>query len=142
MQILTFRLNTGRFGILSQSVKTIVPDPEIITIPEFSPSIKQVIKVRGELFGVISLNEYLQIKEIDEKEGIIFTEESVDGCFLVTQVLQIIDINQQEIEQNSEDNYFVGSFEGKDDPVKIIDIKKILYEREIKKMWSQETESQ
>jgi len=135
MEILTFNLNQEIFGIFTHSVKEIIIRPDVITIPAFSPFIKQVIKVRGELYGIIHMENFLDLEEIDKKEAIIFREKDVEGCFMVTHTLKNINFNQSNITKEKNNNFLIGRCEEEGNVIRIIDLNKIVFSPEIKKLW-------
>jgi purine-binding chemotaxis protein CheW len=137
---LTFYIDKQLFGISIVDVVQIVGMQEITDVPEFPPYARGVINLRGTIIPIIDVRMRLKEKEIvcDERTCIIVT--NIKGSyigFIVNSVNEVIDIYNEDISDPPQigndyvNTYVTGIAKLSDNIVLLIDLKKILNEKEL-----------
>lgn len=137
---LTFYIDKQLFGISIVDVVQIVGMQEITDVPEFPSYARGVINLRGTIIPIIDVRMRLKEKEMacDERTCIIVTniKDSYIG-FIVNSVNEVIDIYNEDISDPPQigndyvNTYVTGIAKLSDNIVLLIDLKKILNEKEL-----------
>lgn len=137
---LTFFVENQLFGIQIADVVQIVDLQEIIEVPEFPKYAKGVINLRGAIIPIIDVRLRLKKVEIpyNERTCIIITniEDSHIG-FIVDSVNEVTDIYEENISEppnigaNYVNMYITGIAKLENKIILLMDIKRILNEKEI-----------
>lgn len=143
LEILMFSLgkkdqieNDTRFGINVFKVRELMTVPDLIKIPEASPSLIGVANIRGKAVPVIDMNHFCGYESSPDTNILIVTEfnNSTQG-FMVSEVDDIIQLAWSEIVEPSElvsdthDNMLTAMSKLEDDRILLlIDVEKIIAE--------------
>ncbi len=137
---LTFYTDKQLFGISIADVVQIVGMQEITAVPEFPHYARGVINLRGTIIPIIDVRLRLKKEEIayDERTCIIVT--NIDGSFIgfiVDSVNEVINIYKDDISSPPQmgndyvNTYITGIAKLTNDIVLLIDLKRILNEKEL-----------
>lgn len=137
---LTFYTDKQLFGISISDVVQIVGMQKITAVPEFPSYARGVINLRGTIIPIIDMRLRLKKEEIayDERTCIIVT--SIDSYligFIVDSVNEVINIYGDDISDPPQvgndyvNTYITGIARLTDDIVLLIDLKRILNEKEL-----------
>jgi purine-binding chemotaxis protein CheW len=137
---LTFYIENQLFGIPIADIVQIVGIQEITEVPEFPEYAKGVINLRGIIIPIIDVRLRMKKAEIpyDERTCIIVTniEDSHIG-FIVDSVNEVTDIYEENVSappnigSDYVNIYIIGIAKLEDKIVLLMDIKKVLNEKEI-----------
>jgi len=102
MQIVTFKVGRGEYGINVQQVREIVTFRSCTKIPRVPSFIEGLMNLRGQVVLIVNLREFLEISNEDDEEIgkeiiIIDTPRSHIG-FLVDQVFGVVRVSSKDIE--------------------------------------------
>jgi len=137
---LTFYTDNQLFGIPIADVVQIVGLQEITTVPEFPSYAKGVINLRGIIIPIIDVRLRLKKEEIGYNERTCIIVTSINGShigFIVDAVNEVTNIEKENISnppQMSSDyvnTYITGIAKLNKKIVLLIDLKKILSDKEI-----------
>lgn len=137
---LTFYVENQLFGISIADVVQIVGIQEITEVPEFPEYAKGVINLRGIIIPIIDVRLRMKKAEVpyDERTCIIVT--NIDGShigFIVDSVNEVTDISEESISNPPNlgsdyvNIYITGIAKLENKIVLLMDIKKVLNEKEI-----------
>lgn len=137
---LTFYTDNQLFGIRIADVVQIVGMQEITTVPEFPSYAKGIINLRGIIIPIIDVRLRLKKEEIEynERTCIIVTniKDSYIG-FIVDSVNEVTNIHKDNISNPPQmgadyvNTYITGIAKVNNSIILLIDLKKILNEKEI-----------
>lgn len=137
---LTFFIENQLYGITISDVVQIAGMQEITEVPEFPIYAKGVINLRGSIIPVIDIRLRLKKEEMaySERQCIIITNiNDLYMGFIVDSVNEVIDINDDDMSDPPKmgsdyvNTYITGIAKLKDNIVLLIDLKKILNEKEV-----------
>jgi purine-binding chemotaxis protein CheW len=142
-RFLTFHLGKESFGIEIQYVTEIIVMQEITKVPDLPESIIGVVNLRGNVISVMDMRKrfHLETRDHDDRTCIIVVNiEDISMGLLVDTVNEVVNIPEKQVDpppkthSGIKSNYILGM--GKiDDQVKILlDIEKILHEKELKQV--------
>lgn len=138
---LTFFIENQLYGITISDVVQIAGMQEITEVPEFPVYAKGVINLRGSIIPVIDIRLRLRKEEMaySERQCIIITNiNDLYMGFIVDSVNEVIDINDDDMSDPPKmgsdyvNTYITGIAKLKDNIVLLIDLKKILNEKEVR----------
>lgn len=107
-QILTFNLDSEKFGIEIQRAKDIITVPHITKVVEAPNEVLGLINLRGAMLPVIDLRKRLGLPEVSytKKARIIVVEyEQQDIGFVVDEVSQVVKVNNLSIKESHDHPY-------------------------------------
>lgn len=137
---LTFYTDEQLFGILISDVVQIVGMQKITAVPEFPTYARGVINLRGTIIPIIDVRLRLKKEEIAYNERTCIIVTNINGTFIgfiVDSVNEVINIYKDDISnppQMGDDyvnTYITGIAKLSNDIVLLIDLKKILNEKEL-----------
>lgn len=129
-QYLLFKLDDNRHCIDIEEVKYILKYSKPTNIPLSIPECRGVVSVKGELKTVIDLNLCLYGNEIDltkdtENLKLLLINNS-NKCFLVSDVNEIVTIDDNEIKEVTLNTVLCKMAKYKDDVFTIVNAKDVL----------------
>lgn len=129
-QYLLFKLDDNRHCIDIEEVKYILKYSKPTSIPLSIPECRGVVSVKGELKTVIDLNLSLYGNEIDltkdtENLKLLLINNS-NKCFLVSDVNEIVTIDDNEIKEVTLNTVLCKVAKYKDDVFTIVNAKDVL----------------
>lgn len=129
-QYLLFKLDDNRHCIDIEEVKYILKYSKPTNIPLSIPECRGVVSVKGELKTVIDLNLSLYGNEIDltkdtENLKLLLINNS-NKCFLVSDVNEIVTIDDNEIKEVTLNTVLCKMAKYKDDVFTIVNAKDVL----------------
>ena len=144
---LTFSLGGEKYGIEILAVREINGMTDITPIPETPEFVKGVINLRGKIIPVVDLRLKFQMVEraYDERTCIIVVQMSASSGpvqigVVVDSVSEVSSISQEDIEPppsmglSLEKSYITGMAKSKEDVKILLDIDRVLSERELEMM--------
>ena len=133
-EYISFAINGNVYCANLEYIKEFVKNAQITKIPCGLDYIKGVISLRGEFITVVSISEFIDekdysIENIKKKNNIIilnFADYKIG--ILVDEIFEIININEEEIKQNSsvKNIYVKGEVIKNDILYSVLDMKNIL----------------
>ena len=137
---LTFFTDNQLFGIPIADVVQIVGMQEITAVPEFPAYAKGVINLRGIIIPIIDVRLRLKKDEIGYNERTCIIVTSINGSyigFIVDSVNEVTDVHNENISNPPHmgsdyvNTYITGIAKINDQIVLMMDLKKILNEKEL-----------
>ena len=137
---LTFYTDNQLFGILISEVVQIVGMQEITAVPEFPSYAKGVINLRGSIIPIIDVRLRLRKEEIGYNERTCIIVTSINNSyigFIVDSVNEVTNIYNENISNPPQmgadyvNTYITGIAKLNNGIVLLIDLKKILNEKEL-----------
>ena len=137
---LTFYTDKQLFGILISEVVQIVGIQEITAVPEFPSYAKGVINLRGIIIPIIDVRLRLKKEEIKYNERTCIIVTNINGShigFIVDSVNEVTNIYNDNISNPPQmgtdyvNTYITGIAKLNNDIVLLIDLKKILNDKEL-----------
>lgn len=137
---LTFYTNNQLFGILISEVVQIVGIQEITAVPEFPSYAKGVINLRGTIIPIIDVRLRLRKDEIEYNERTCIIVTNINDAyigFIVDSVNEVTNIYKENISNPPQigadyiNTYITGIAKLNNSIVLLIDLKKILNEKEL-----------
>lgn len=137
---LTFYTDKQLFGISIADVVQIVGMQDITSVPEFPSYAKGVINLRGTIIPIIDVRLRLKKEEITYNERTCIIVTNINGAyigFIVDSVNEVINIykdnisNPPQMGENYINTYITGIAKLSNNIVLLIDLKKILNEKEL-----------
>lgn len=137
---LTFYTDNQLFGILISEVVQIVGMQEITAVPEFPSYAKGVINLRGNIIPIIDVRLRLRKEEIGYNERTCIIVTSINNSyigFIVDSVNEVTNIYNENISNPPQmgadyvNTYITGIAKLNNGIVLLIDLKKILNEKEL-----------
>jgi purine-binding chemotaxis protein CheW len=136
---LTFRIGSEDYGIAIANVTEIIGIQSITEIPEMPDYIKGVINLRGKVIPIMDVRTRFRMspREYDERTCIVVVE--IDNTLIgliVDTVNEVADIPEDQVEpppksKREGGSYIQGIGKIGDDVKILLDINKILYEKEL-----------
>ena len=146
---LTFSLGGEKYGIEILAVREINGMTDITPIPETPEFVKGVINLRGKIIPVVDLRLKFRMEEraYDERTCIIVVQMRSSGSpvqigVVVDSVSEVSSISQEDIEPppsmglSLEKSYITGMAKSKEDVKILLDIDRVLSEKELEMMAS------
>lgn len=136
---LTFYTDKQLFGISISEVVQIVGMQEVTAVPEFPSYAKGVINLRGIIIPIIDVRLRLKKEEIPYNERTCIIVTNINGAyigFIVDSVNEVTNINGENISNPPQmgidyiNTYIIGIAKLNNSIVLLIDLKKILNEKE------------
>ena len=136
---LTFYTDKQLFGISISEVVQIVGMQEVTAVPEFPSYAKGVINLRGIIIPIIDVRLRLKKEEIPYNERTCIIVTNINGAyigFIVDSVNEVTNINSENISNPPQmgsdyiNTYITGIAKLNNNIVLLIDLKKILNEKE------------
>jgi len=142
-RFLTFHLGKESYGIEIQYVTEIIVMQEITKVPDLPESMIGVVNLRGNVISVMDMRKrfHLESRDYDDRTCIIVVNiADLAIGLLVDTVNEVLNIPEEQVDpppkthSGIKSNYIMGM--GKvDDQVKILlDIEKILHEKELEQI--------
>lgn len=137
---LTFYTDKQLFGILISEVVQIVGIQEITSVPEFPSYAKGVINLRGIIIPIIDVRLRLKKEEMKYNERTCIIVTNINGShigFIVDSVNEVTNIYNDNISNPPQmgtdyvNTYITGIAKLNNDIVLLIDLKKILNDKEL-----------
>ena len=128
---MTFTLDTQQFGIPISSVREIIQEDQITTLPHTPPFIKGVIDLRGAVIPVIDLRlKFSMVEKESSKETCIIIIIGDDGDIgvVVDSVTEVLTFEQSQIgaaptiSTSGHDSYVIGVARQSDSMMLLLDI--------------------
>lgn len=138
---LTFYTDKQLFGISIADVVQIVGMQDITAVPEFPSYAKGVINLRGTIIPIIDVRLRLKKEEIAYNERTCIIVTNINGAyigFIVDSVNEVINIYKDNISNPPQmgndyiNTYITGIAKLNNNIVLLIDLKKILNEKELR----------
>ncbi len=138
-KFLTFHLADEDYGIAIRYVTEIIGIQNITEVPDMPPFIKGVINLRGRVIPVMDVRARfeLSLRDYDDRTCIIVVniEDKTVGL-VVDKVNEVVDIKENQIEpppksKSGATNYIHGIGKINDEVKILLDINRLLYEKEI-----------
>ncbi|MFW5998150.1 MAG: chemotaxis protein CheW [Bacillota bacterium] len=143
-QYVIFLLNDKEFGVNIHQTREILSSSDLTFIPNAPNYVSGVINLRGEIVPVVNLKNRLQLEEtdqdIDEEKIIIVAADDTLVGMKVDNVEEIIRLEEDNIEkppkisQKFDKDYVSGVGKLNDKLLILLDLNKILTQKEIKKL--------
>jgi len=137
---LTFYTDNQLFGISIADVVQIVGIQEITAVPEFPSYAKGVINLRGIIIPIIDVRLRLKKEEIGYNERTCIIVTNINGSyigFIVDEVNEVTNIDNENISDPPQmgsdytNTFIIGIAKLNNHIVLLIDLKKVLNEKEI-----------
>ncbi|MDQ0159413.1 chemotaxis protein CheW [Alkalibacillus salilacus] len=134
-----FELNSERFAINIQQVRSIEKLPELTTMPQMPESMKGIFELRGAITPVIDLKEKLEMGQANNDEEtriLILTIDEKPLGVIVDKATEVVDIDESTIEAPPEmvagvdREYITGVAKSGEQLIVILDLDRILYYEE------------
>lgn len=97
MQLLTFLLNSVRFGIPVDDVESIETRMDVVRVPNAPANIEGIINLHGEIIPICSLAGYFGYPRQDIKNVIVASMNGMKIGMEVENVQEIIDVSDQQV---------------------------------------------
>ena len=146
-QLIVFRQGEEEYGMRIDQIKEVVLTPNITRMPRTPAYVKGVANVRGNIIGIVDLEEKFGLKEITTTEEanaqsnytLVLASDEFKAGILVTEVPNTLTVNMTDIEQsvnivhdNSVDSdYIQGIVKLEDRLIILIDIFRVINEQEL-----------
>lgn len=136
MQIIVFTLGDEHYAIKTSNVEEITKDMKATRVPNSPEWVNGLINLRGNVITLVDLYKLLN-KEIDEEDiyynGVIIVNMDDEKIgILVTEIVEVIDIEAAEIQDISQKDreYFCGIIKTEKGIINIIDMNILLSKNE------------
>lgn len=153
IQLIVFRQGNEEYGIHIDQIKEVVLTPNITKMPQTPSFIKGVANIRGNIIGIVDLEEKFGIKEHMSTEEansksnytLVVESEELKIGILVTEVPNTLSVSESKIENsisiinesNLDSDYISGIVKLDARLIIMIDIFKVLDEKEVISMTSE-----
>ncbi|MEQ8478081.1 chemotaxis protein CheW [Fulvivirga sp.] len=153
-QLIVFRQGNEEYGIQIDQIKEVVLTPNITKMPQTPNYVKGVANIRGNIIGIIDLEEKFGIKDATTTDDankasnytLVVESDEFKVGILVTEVPNTLTVTMDSIEQsvnivhdnNVDSDYIQGIVKLDSRLIILIDIFKILEEKDLETM-SQDT---
>ena len=143
LQVVGFRIGDETFGVRIGSVREIVRDPEITSVPNAPDTIESVINRRGKIIPVMDLRKRFGAGDLqpDKKNRILVVElENKLIGLMVNSASEVLKLPPSEIESpgsvfaDTESSYVTGVGKLNGRLIILLDISKLLHRPEFKKL--------
>ncbi|MDN5212720.1 chemotaxis protein CheW [Fulvivirgaceae bacterium BMA12] len=151
-QLIVFRQGTEEYGLHIDQIKEVVLTPNITKMPQTPNYVKGVANIRGNIIGIIDLEEKFGIKEATttdraNKENnytLVVESDEFKVGILVTEVPNTLSVSSADMEHsinivhdhNVNSEYIQAIVKLKDRLIILIDIFKVLNEQELETVTS------
>ena len=146
-QLIVFRQGTEEYGLHIDQIKEVVLTPNITKMPQTPNYVKGVANIRGNIIGIIDLEEKFGIKEATTTEEankasnytLVVESDEFKVGILVTEVPNTLSVNSADMEHsinivhdnNVNSDYIQGIVKLENRLIILIDIFKVLNEQEL-----------
>ena len=134
LEIIEFKMGSGRYGINVIKVREIIEPLAVTQIPHSHPSIEGIVQLRGEIMPVINMGSVLGIQattEKSEEKFIVAAFNQQQVVFRVHNVTQIHRISWDQIEKPTgvyagDSTQIIGIIKRNDEMLLLLDFEKIV----------------
>lgn len=146
LQLIVFKLGEEEYGIHISQIKEVVLTPNITKMPQTPPYVKGVANIRGNIIGIIDLEEKfgirpgITVEEVNQRNNytLVVESDTFKMGVLVTEVPNTLTVKTSAIEKevdivhdrNIDTGYIKGIVKLDDRLVILIDIFRVLTEDE------------
>lgn len=150
LQLIVFKLGEEEYGIHISQIKEVVLTPNITKMPQTPPYVKGVANIRGNIIGIIDLEEKfgirpgITVEEVNQRNNytLVVESDTFKMGVLVTEVPNTLTVKTSAIEKevdivhdrNIDTGYIKGIVKLDDRLVILIDIFRVLTEDEAEKV--------
>jgi purine-binding chemotaxis protein CheW len=146
-QIVVFKIGEEEYGLHIDQIKEVVITPFITKMPESPAYIKGVANIRGNVIAILDLNKKFGFEEVKLNEGKSFTlvidNDDYKMGIIVKEVPNTLSISSSNVEStgfvwdnNGEQSYIKGIVKLEKRLIIMIDILKVIQEKELQTLFS------
>lgn len=129
-KFLVFHINKRRLAFHAEQVREILMDVPIFFVPFVPPYIRGFINRHGEPHSVFDMNVLFEKEKTDSSTFLIINLENEQLAFLISDVLEILKVREDEIHEitsrTEHEGFFKGSISPGDEEIFILDLDNIL----------------